>query len=251
MIPISVVIIAKNEAHIIGRTIQSVNHFTDDVIIVDSGSTDATKEIARLNNAKVIETNWDGFGQNKNKGIKAAKYNWILSIDADEIPDAELLKSISGINLENAGKLYQINFQTFLGNKRIRYGEWGKDAHVRLFNRTKVTWNGAAVHEQLLIPKDSVIEKLPGYILHYTMKDLADYATKMNNYALLNADHYFNRGKRSTWLKRNFSHHFSFVSNYIFKLGFMDGIHGYWIAKMTSHYTFLKYARLFELQGNK
>lgn len=248
MPPISVVVIAKNEAHIIGKTLESVIDFTDDIVLVDSGSTDETKAIARSYNVQVIETGWDGFGQNKNKGIAAAKYDWILSIDADEMPDADLLKALSGIDFSNVNTVFNIQFQTFLGKKRIRYGEWGKDAHIRLFNRTKVMWDDAKVHEQLIIPEGMKVKNLNGFILHYTMKDLADYATKMNGYALLNATHFFERGKKATWLKRNFSHHFSFLSNYIFKLGFLDGIHGYWIAKMTSHYTFLKYARLYELQ---
>jgi glycosyltransferase involved in cell wall biosynthesis len=88
MIPVSVVIITKNEAHIIGETIQSVAKFSDDIIIVDSGSTDGTQQVVQSSRATLIETNWEGFGPTKNKGIDKAKYDWILSIDADEQPDA-------------------------------------------------------------------------------------------------------------------------------------------------------------------
>jgi glycosyltransferase involved in cell wall biosynthesis len=247
MTPISVVIIARNEAHIISRTLQSVHTLTDDIVVIDSGSTDGTQQLCRDNKATVIETGWDGFGPNKNKGIAAAKYDWILSIDSDEMPDEELLASLSSISFGDTDAVYNIRFKTFLGNKLIRFGEWGKDAHIRLFNRTTVSWNNAAVHEQLVIHANTSVKNLKGYILHYTMKDLADYASKMTRYALLNAQGNFQKGKKAVWVKRNLSHRFSFFRNYFLKLGFLDGIEGYWIARMTSYYTFLKYARLHEL----
>jgi glycosyltransferase involved in cell wall biosynthesis len=251
MTPISVVIIARNEAHIISKTLQSVHTLTDDIVVVDSGSTDGTQQLCRDNKATVIETGWDGFGPNKNKGIAAAKYDWILSIDSDEMPDDELLSTLASVSFNDVDAVYNIRFKTFLGNKLIRFGEWGKDAHIRLFNRTKVSWNNAAVHEQLIIPSTTLVKTLKGYILHYTMKDLADYATKMTGYALLNAEGNFQKGKTAGWMKRNLSHPFSFFRNYFLKLGFLDGIEGYWIARMTSYYTFLKYARLHELNRTK
>ena len=245
---ISIVLIAKNEAHIIADTIRSVKSITDDIIVVDSGSTDRTVEIARSLHARVIETSWDGFGMNKNKGIEAAKYDWILSIDADEMPDEALLESLQEMDLSNVDYVYNINFKTFLGAKLIRYGEWGKDSHIRLFNRTKVKWNNAKVHEQLVLPPEIKVLPLNGYLLHYTMKDMADYATKMTGYALLNAERYYLQGKKSSWLKRNVAPTFSFFQHYVFKRGFLDGREGYLIARMTAWYTFLKYARLYELQ---
>lgn len=245
---ISVVLIAKNEAHIIGDTIRSVQSLTDDIIVVDSGSTDGTQQIVSSLNARLIETTWDGFGQNKNKGIDAAKYDWILSIDSDEIPDERLLKTLQTIDLNDVNKVYNIRFKTFLGSKLIRYGEWGKDAHVRLFNRRKVKWNNAKVHEQLVLPLGISISRIEGYIMHYTMKDIADYATKMTKYALLNAERYYHHGKQSGWIKRRLSPKFSFFQNYILKGGFLDGREGYLVARMTAYYTFLKYERLYELQ---
>ncbi len=251
MSPVSVVIITRNEAHSIGSAIASVRSLSDDVVVVDSGSTDDTQKIVTDNNARIIETNWDGFGINKNKGIAAAKYDWILSIDADEMPDKELLNIISSLNLANTSTVYNIRFRTFLGKKLIRYGEWGNDSHIRLFNRKKVIWNNAEVHEQLVISDGISVKNIKGHIDHYTMKDLAEYANKMTHYALLNAKENFKKGRHSAWLQRNFSHRFSFIQNYFLKLGFLDGIEGYWIAKMTAHYTFLKYARLYELNEIK
>lgn len=244
---ISVVLIAKNEAHIIGDTIRSVQSLTDDIIVVDSGSADGTQDLVRRLHARLIETGWDGFGMNKNKGIEAARHDWILSIDSDEMPDNVLLKSLETLDLSDANKAYNIRFKTFLGAKIIRYGEWGKDAHIRLFNRKKVRWNNAKVHEQLVLPQDVCIQTIDGYIMHYTMKDLADYATKMTKYALLNAERYYFQGKRAGWIKRRLSSKFAFFQNYIVKCGFLDGREGYLIARMTAYYTFLKYERLYEL----
>ena len=247
MIPVSVVIIAKNEAHIIERTIKSVLGLTDDIIIVDSGSTDGTREIVQSLGCKLLQTTWDGFGPNKNKGIKAARYNWILSIDADEMPDAELIKSLQKLNLEENKTVYKILFKTFLGKKLIRYGEWRNDAHIRFFNKNNVHWNHAEVHEQLVYTAEIKTADLKGSILHYSMKDLADFSSKMNDYALLNAEHLYKKGKKAGWIKRNISHRFSFFSNFYLKLGFLDGIEGYWVARVSAQYTFLKYARLHEL----
>jgi glycosyltransferase involved in cell wall biosynthesis len=251
MIPVSVVIIAKNEAHIIEQTLMAAQTLTDDVIVVDSGSTDGTEDIVKRNNARFIEVNWLGFGPTKNKGIDAAYNDWILSIDADEIPDQELMKNISYLDLSNDSVVYNIRFKTFLGNKVIRFGEWGNDSHIRLFNRTKVRWNNNQVHERLQLTADTLIKNIEGYIHHYTSKDLGEYVNKMTKYALLNAEGNFVKGKQSGWLQRNFSHHFSFISNYFFRLGFFDGIQGYWIAKITAYYTFVKYARLYELNQTK
>ncbi len=247
MIGISVVMIAKNEAHIIGDTIRSVKGLTDDIIVVDSGSSDGTQQIVQSLQARLIETTWDGFGQNKNKGIAAAKYDWILSMDCDEMPDDTLMNTLRDKDLGSDNQVYNIKFKTFLGKKLIRFGEWGKDEHVRLFNRKKVLWNNAAVHEQLILPRDTSVQNCEGYILHYTMKDLADYATKMTQYALLNAERYFRQGKKASFFKRKFSPRFSFFQNYLLRGGFLDGHEGYLIAAMTRYYTFLKYQRLYEL----
>ncbi len=244
---ISIVLIAKNEAHIIGETLRAAALISNDIIVVDSGSNDGTQSIARLLNATVVETVWSGFGTNKNMGIDAAKRDWILSIDADEIPDSQLAEALKTLDLSKTDVVYNIRFKTFFGNKQIRYGEWGNDAHIRLFNRTCVRWNEAPVHEQLVIPASFTTRNLSGSLLHYTMRDMADYATKMTAYALLNAERYHAEGKRPGWIKRYVSPPYSFIQNYFFKLGFLDGKEGYIIAKMTAYYTFLKYARAYEL----
>jgi glycosyltransferase involved in cell wall biosynthesis len=248
---VSVVIIAKNEAHIIGQTLQSLQGLTDDVVVVDNGSTDDTIDICSQAGAVVIKTAWQGYGPTKNTGIKAAKYDWILSLDADEAIDETLKAAIRKINTADEQKVYNLTFKNFFCGKWLRYGEWGSDRHIRLFNRKWVQWDAAAVHEQLLLPPQAAIVNLPGNVLHYTVNSMQDYMEKTERYARLNAAKYFEQGKKSSLVKRWLSPAFSFVQNYLFRLGFLDGREGYITAKTTARYTFLKYAYLKELWGNE
>src|SRR5471030_1458777 len=104
---------------------------TDDIVVVDNGSTDNTLDIAKMHGCRVFQYSWDGYGANKNKGIEVANYDWILSIDADEVPDMELVNSIHNLWLRNTETVYNIKFRSYFGEKRIRFGTWGRDHHIR------------------------------------------------------------------------------------------------------------------------
>jgi glycosyltransferase involved in cell wall biosynthesis len=238
---ISVVIITRNEAHVIGNTLQSLLPVINDVVIVDSGSTDETVKICKQFNATVIETNWAGYGINKNKGIAAAKNDWILSLDADEAIDEELKHSLQQLSLADEKEVFNIRFKNFFCGKWIRYGEWGFDSHIRLFNRKQVRWNDVAVHENLILPATVKITPLKGSILHYTVSNRQEYTDKMAGYARMNAKKYFDSGKKPDFFKLYLSPVFSFLQHYIFRLGFLDGKEGFIIAKTTAWYTFMKY----------
>ncbi len=246
---ISVVIITKNEAHIIANTLQSLQPVIQDIVIVDSGSTDDTLAICKQFNATVIETDWSGYGINKNKGIAAAKYDWILSLDADEAIDEELKQSIVQLALQNECEVFDIRFKNFFCNKWIRFGEWGFDRHIRLFNRKKVQWNNVAVHENLIFPEGVTVSKLKGNILHYTVQNREEYDAKTDYYARMNAKKYVTAGKKASLFKLYFSPVFAFLQHYIFRLGFLDGAEGFIIAKTTARYTFLKYRYLKEMNS--
>jgi len=245
--PLSVVIITRNEAHIIGKTLQSLQGITDDYVIVDSGSTDDTVAICKNFGAKVIETTWDGYGPNKNKGIDASKYNWILNLDADEAIDEELKNAIQLLELKDENTVYKFKFKNFFCNKWIRYGEWSGDKHIRMFNRNTVRWNAAAVHEELTIAAAAKTVQLPGNILHYTSQNIDDYISKTINYAKLNAKKYHLQGKQASFFKLRLAPGLTFFQHYILRLGFLDGWEGYLIAKTTAWYTFLKYSFLKEM----
>ncbi len=244
---ISVVIITKNEAHIIEKTLQSLQGTFSDIVVVDSGSTDETISICNKYDVRLIETSWDGYGANKNKGIVVAKYDWILSLDADEALDDELKKSIHQMNVVNEDEVFNIRFKNFFCDKWIRFGEWGFDSHLRIFNRKKVTWNDAAVHEKLILPNNYKVTILEGYILHYTVQSRQDFVNKIITYARMNARKYAAVGKKSSFIKQYLSPVFSFLRNYIFRLGFLDGPEGFTIAKYNAYYTFLKYKYLGEM----
>ena len=245
---ISVVIICKNEAKVISRTLESLQGLTDDIVVFDNGSNDNTTEVAKQFNVQLHQGSWEGFGKTKNKATALGRYDWILSIDADEAIDEELKQSILALELTEEHIVYELKFKNFLGDKYLKYGEWGNDKHIRLFNRKMVNWDMELVHERLIIPAEVTVKKLSGYVLHRTMKDIKDYALKMVEYAMLNAAKYHRMGKQSSWFIIRLAPGFAFLKYYVFKLGFLDGQHGYICAKMTAHYTFLKYSRLKELQ---
>jgi glycosyltransferase involved in cell wall biosynthesis len=247
---ISVVIICKNEEQEIGRTLQSLRDLTDDIVVLDNGSTDNSKNLIRASGARLIEESWEGFGKTKNKATGFAKYDWILNLDADESIDDELKNSLLNAELQNVNEVFEMRFKNFLGDTHLRFGEWGDDRHIRLFNRTIVNWNEAVVHEGLALPPGIKIRKLKGFVLHYTVKNEVEFAAKMLNYGLLNAEKYAMEGKRSSWIRINLAPIFSFLKYYVFKLGFLDGRAGFICAKMSSYYTRVKYARLLELNKN-
>jgi glycosyltransferase involved in cell wall biosynthesis len=244
---LSVVIICKNEAAVIGATLQSLQGLTDDIIVYDNGSTDDTVAIARQFNARLHQGSWEGFGKTKTKANNLAKNDWILSLDADERIDEKLKQSLLAVRPVNENTVYRLRFKNFLGKKYLKHGEWGNDWHIRLFNRKQVHWNDEPVHEALIMPPGTKIIKLAGSVLHQTMKDLHEYSHKVVYYAMLSADKYFRQGKKASWFKIRLSPGFNYFNSYILKLGFLDGHEGYACAKMTAHYTFLKYTRLREL----
>ncbi|MBL7730687.1 MAG: glycosyltransferase family 2 protein [Chitinophagaceae bacterium] len=247
MTGLSVVIICRNEAGVIAETLQSLQGAADDIVVYDNGSTDGTQDIVKKFPVKLVEGSWEGFGITKNKANSFAKHDWILSLDADEWIDEELKASLKGFTPSSDKEVFDISFKSYLGDKELKYGEWGGDHHVRLFNRTQVKWNDAPVHEELLLPAGVLVKKIKGYVRHKTMADMDEYVRKMSHYALLNAEKYARQGKKASWLKLRLSPGFTFFHYYILKLGFLDGHAGYVCAKMTAWYTFLKYARLKEL----
>lgn len=244
---LSVVIICKNEAGIIGATLQSLEGLTEDIVVYDNGSTDNSIEEIKKFNVQLHQGSWEGFGKTKNKAIALAKYDWILNLDADEAISEELKKEMLQMQFHNEKTVYKISFKNFIGNKLLKYGDWGKDYHIRLFNRKMTLWNEADVHEELILPADGLIKELNGSILHRTWRNTEDYKSKMQRYALLGAEKYFKQGKKAGWFKLHLSPSFSFIRSYILKLGFLDGKAGWRCAKMIAYYTRLKYAKLKEL----
>lgn len=250
MIPVSIIIITKNEAEVIAKCIKVCTAITDDVIIIDNGSTDGTFKIAERLNCRVFLETWDGYGANKNKGAQYAKYDWILSIDADELPDPELIEALHQVEFSDPKVVYDVRFKSYLGQKEIKYGNWGNDHRIRLFHRNYIRWSTSKVHETLLIPKLITIKKLKGHIHHYTADNRKECHQKAIYYANLSAEQYLISNKKAVWIKLYLSPVFGFLRNYICRLGFLDGAEGLYIATMIYKNTWLKYYYLKQLQRN-
>jgi len=247
MIPVSIVIITHNEADAITACISASKTITDDVIVIDNDSTDGTPFIATTNGCRVFNEQWDGYGANKNKGIQYAKYDWILSIDADEIPDMELIRALHQADLNDPLVVYDIKFISYYGARPVRFGSWGRDHHIRLFNRKVIKWTQPPVHESLLLPLAVHVKKLRGHIHHYSVKDIYEGNSKTQNYARLSAEKYYQAGKKTTFTKLYLAPAFHFIKNYIAYLGFLDGRRGFDIARMISRHTYIKYSTLRKL----
>jgi glycosyltransferase involved in cell wall biosynthesis len=249
MVPVSIVIITKNEAGFIADCINIAKLITDDIVLVDNGSTDETLAIARMHGCRVYESSWKGYGANKNKGIILARYNWILSLDADEAPDMELVNALHQLSFNDERVVYDIKFKSYFGEKRVRFGSWGRDHHIRLFNRKFVKWTEPNVHETLILSKQIKKKRLDGYFHHHSVKNVYECNNKAVYYAKLSAEKYFQTGKKSTLINLYLSPIFVFIKTYILLLGFLDGKVGWHISAITFKNRWLKYHYLSYLEN--
>lgn len=244
---ISAVIISFNEEKLIQQCIESILPITNDIIIVDSGSTDQTVSIATAAGARVFHMPWEGYGANKNFGNSKARYDWILSIDADEILDNDLANHINNID-KNSDTIYKIKSLVNYNGKWIRHCGWYPAWKLRFFHKTIAKWNLDPVHEALIYPSGINLKELNGELLHYSYNGVEDHKTKSTKYGKLKAESWLHSGKSIGVLKRLLGPTFKFLRTYILKLGFLDGREGYIISKMDArmirtaiiHYNHLK-----------
>lgn len=245
---LSVCYIIFNGERIIEKSIRSINEIADEIIIVDSFSTDKTEEICTgFPKVKFIKKKFEGFGDQKNYTLAQASGEWILFLDSDEVPDATAVQAIKDILNSSAPayKVYTIHFNNILLKKTIRYGGWGTVWRERFFKKGHGKYSDDLVHE-CFITQDK-IGKLPGNIDHYTYKSIAHHIEKINNYTQLMAEKKVANGKKVSLFKIIFSPFFDFMKTYFFKLGFMDGVAGFYISITGAFYTFLKYIKINEI----
>lgn len=231
---ISVVIITKDEAENIERCISALSTLTDDIIVVDSGSADGTQQIATQMGARVYPHSWDGYGANKNFGASQTKYDWILSVDADEVLDNDLIAFIQELELDPKC-LYYVNVLTSYCGKWIKHCGWHPLWRARLFYKYDHQWNENLIHEELTSLPDKKKVRLAGNILHYSYPNREKYESKVDHYAKLKAEGWVKNKKRPSWLKKQFGPIFRFVRTYFLKLGFLDGKAGWEISVMNKH----------------
>lgn len=245
---ISIIIICKNGSAHLAETFKSVQGIGNETILYDSGSQDNSIEIAEFFGATIKTGSWEGYGKNRYKAALLAKNDWILMLDTDEVLDDRLRSSILKIDLADEYNVYNFRYKNYFAGKHLSHGEWGHDSHIRMANRKRVHIDQEIVHEKLFLQPGLKISTLPGNLLHYTASNCIEYAHKMVEYASLSAEKYVRIRQSRSNAKVFLSPLFSFIQNYFFKLGFLDGREGFVCAGMNSWYTFLKYSRLRELE---
>jgi glycosyltransferase involved in cell wall biosynthesis len=240
MIPVSVVIITKNESALIDRCIQSIRSLTDDILVCDTGSTDETMLIASQSGARVIQLPWEGYGATKNAAHLHAKYDWIFSLDADEYIDEKLCHALLKNNWNRHDRAYCIRRTGFFQGKRIRFGSWLGEKKIRIFPRSKSFWDQSIVHEKLEL-NNLMIQTIQGKIIENNPQRKEQYVQKLDFYARLCAQKYLHRNIQGAGLKKIMSPIYNFFYNYIIRLGFLDGKEGLILCRLNAWYTFKKY----------
>jgi glycosyltransferase involved in cell wall biosynthesis len=255
---LSVAIITCNEEANIRRTLESIK-WADEIVVVDSGSTDKTAAICREYTGKVLHQDWLGFSVQKNLAIEKTSGDWVLSLDADEPVEPALAEEIRNI-ISRPGPFdgYRIPRKTFFLGKQVRYGGWYPDYNLRLFRKGKGRFEERVVHEAIKV--QGRVGNTRHALLHYAYPDLASYMTSINKYSSLAVTVMAAKGVsdfKCSWINILFRPVFTFILRYFFRLGFLDKKRGLVLNLFHSYYVFAKYAKAwehkekFKVQGSK
>jgi glycosyltransferase involved in cell wall biosynthesis len=248
---LSVVIITFNEEKNIGQCLESIKSIADDIVVVDSFSTDKTKEIAEKNGARFITHAFEGHIQQKNWAITQAKYPHILSLDADELPDNKLISEIQKVKNDWKFDGYYFNRLNNYCGKWIKHSGWYPDKKLRLWDSRKGKWSGVNPHDTFQLEENSSLKYLKGNLLHYSFRTVSEHIVQINKFTDIGSLADYNRGKRSSLFKIYFLPKWRFIRDYVFNLGILDGYYGYIISKLSAYTTFQKYLKIKEIQRNK
>ncbi len=249
---ISVVLITLNEAENLQRSLPPLAQVTDDIVVVDSGSNDGTVELCNRYGATVVERKWEGYANAKNFGNSLARHQWVLSVDADEVLSDDLVQTIKTLVLEE-GSVYALDRITNYCGTWIRHSGWYPDWKVRLFDKSVVEWSGDYVHERLIFPDGTTVQRLKGKLYHWSYTSPEDHLRRMEQYARLSAQELFANGKRVSPVLRWLSPFARFIRTYIVKAGLLDGKEGWTISVRNAQMVRMKYRFLTELvrEGKK
>jgi glycosyltransferase involved in cell wall biosynthesis len=238
---ISATIITHNEERNLPRAIESLR-CADEILVVDSGSSDRTIEIAEKYGAKIIDSPWPGYAKQKNLAAERAENDWILSLDADESLSEALEAEIWHIKKNGAQfDAYTMPRQARYLGRWIKHSGWYPDRKIRLYHRAKATWAGEFVHESVRV--EGSLGHLEGNLLHFTCDSLSEHMKTMDRYTTLAAEQLVASKQKVTWGRLIFEPPWTFFNTYVLKAGFLDGVEGLAIANMAALYNFLKYAK--------
>lgn len=241
---ISVTIITLNEERNIERCILSVQDVADEIIVLDSYSTDKTKEICEQYNVRFEQRKWEGYSQAKNYLNSLAQFDYILSLDADEALDHELKEEILKLKSLNEPEIYSLNRLTNYCGKWIKHSGWYPDIKVRLFPKNGSYWSGEFVHEELVFPANIPIKQLRGHLEHYSYYSYKDHRERADKYSTLTAMKMYKQGKRASIIKPFLSGITRFIKMYFIQKGYLDGKMGFKIAQISCQSNVFKYREL-------
>ena len=243
---LSVTVVAKNEAADLGAALASVA-WADEIVVVDSHSSDETVAIARQHTDRVVVHNWLGHIEQKNYAASLASHDWILSLDADERITPELADEVKAtLAAEPSCAAYLIPRVTWHLGRWVKTTDWYPDFQSRLYDRRRAKWTGRYVHEALAVK--GPVGRLRGEIQHYAYRDIADHLETIDRYTTLAAKQMHEDGRRAGLLQIAGHPPLAFLRNYIARGGICDGVPGLIISSMNAYYVFLKFAKLYELQ---
>ncbi len=251
MIKLSVVIITYNEERNISRCLESARSVADEIIVVDSFSTDKTETLCREAGARFFQRSFDDYSGQKNYAIDQASYDYILSLDADEALSEELSGKIREIKSSWTRDGYYVNRLTNYCGAWIRHCGWYPDSKLRLWDRRKGRWGGPNPHEKLIMAPEADIGSIKADILHYSFYSVEQHIRKINYYSSLGAEDLFQKNKKVSSAYVLFSPMIRFTRDYIIKRGFLDGYYGIVVSMINSYASFLKYAKLRDLYIQK
>jgi len=250
---ITAVIICKNEVSLIEDCIRSVAPVCDEVLVLDSQSTDGTPEKAVSLGAKVLSVQWLGYGATKNFGADTAQHPWILSIDADERLSPELQLEISKLDLSNPG-VFAFNRLNYFCGQAIRYSGWFPEWRPRLYHRDVASWSSDAVHEVLELGSGMSVQRLSGLFHHFSYQEAGQLGFKSKKYALLKAMEWRNQGKFPSVIRLLVSPIWRFLKTYVLRRGFLDGVAGFkiaWWFAVSINYQYYFFLRLHFSKDNQ
>jgi glycosyltransferase involved in cell wall biosynthesis len=242
VLPLSVTIIAKDEADRIEGAIRSVG-FADEVVVLDSGSTDGTPALARALGARVVETDWPGHVAQKNRALEHARHAWVLSIDADERVSPELAAAIRVALEAPAAVAFRVNRLSWWEGVPLRHGTWHPDRRIRLFHKDHARWGGGDPHDRVLAA--GRVADLGGLLEHRPYRSIADHLRTVGEYARISSVRLAAEGVRAHWWDLLFRPPLHFAKAFLWKRGFLDGARGLVVASLGSLYVLLKWSRLY------
>jgi len=244
---ISAVIITMNEEKLIEQCLQSLDDIADEIIVVDSFSTDSTEQICKKYNVKFVQREFRGFMDQKNYAVSLASHPYILSLDADEALSSELQKSLLEVKNNIKFEGYRVSRLSNYCGQWIRHSAWYPDPQLRLFRADRGSWGLINVHETFIMNHDSRISKLKGDLLHWPCTSEQDMTQKIEIYSDIAAREFFSKGLRAGFVKPYFHGVWRFIQTYFFRLGFLDGRKGYVICRQGGYSSYLKYKILRDL----